>query len=137
MHFGLERTQFLLGTLTSPETYHLVFLTTQISPTRSTIRISEPSAWTSMSCLRGLATVSAAADAEVQRSHTATEPMLMMPEHGLLRTMVSKSWRSENGTRPWRADWTNKWMPQMWTPPRNDPPTRTTPVQTVLPRRRS
>ena len=137
MHFGLDRTQSLLGTLTSLETYHLVFLITQISQTRSTIRISESLAWTSMSCWRGLATVSADADAEVQRSHKATEPMLMMPEHGLLRIMVSKSWRSENGTRPWRTDWKNDWMPQMWPPPRIDPTTRPSPVQTVLPRHRS
>ena len=34
-------------------------------------------------------------------SWKATEPMLMTPEHGLLRTMALKSWRSENGTRPW------------------------------------
>ena len=137
MHFGLERTQFLLGTLTSPETYHLVFLTTQISPTRSTIRISESLEWTSMSCLKDQDTVSAAADAEVQRSHTATEPMLMMPEHGLRRTMVSKSWRSENGTRPWRTDWKNDWMPQMRSPQRIDSPSWATPMQTMLPRHRS
>ena len=98
---GLEKTQSHRGISISLETYLLEFQIIQTSQNKNTIQISEFLEWTSISYWRDLGTVSADADAEVQRFPKATEPMLMTPEHGLLRIMVSKSWRSENGTRPW------------------------------------